>query len=155
MSYRKNRFKKGNNQKVANATKITVAGVEYRSKLEAFCAKTLQEEGIIAEYEKSKFLLNDKFTFNADSYEDLKKKGQSSFGMANPNIQHITYTPDFVDPKFRWLIECKGMRTDAFTLKWKMFKKYLNENKIKMDLYLPKNQKQVLQTIAIIKLKYK
>lgn len=144
------------NKKIANATKTTVNGVAYRSKLEAFTANILNREGIKYEYEKNKFILQDKFTFPNESIEEFKKKKVGKqFAAINNNIQHISYTPDFVDEKFRWIIECKGMKTDAFTLKWKMFKKYIKDNDLKIDLYLPKNQTQVLDVINKIKNKYK
>ncbi len=145
------RFRKKGNQKIQNATPTIYNGVQYRSKLEVYTAKTLEENGLVAEYEKNKFLLQEKFEFKPVCFENYTKKGVEIFGIARDNIQGITYTPDFVDPNFKWLIECKGYSTPQFDLKWKIFKKYLVNNDIMMDLYLPKNQKQVRETIELIK----
>ena len=139
--------RKKSNQKIRNATPTVYNGVKYRSRLEVFTAKALDDAKLVNEYEKNKFLLADKFVFSPVSFETYTKKGIKTFGIARENVQHITYTPDFVDPNFKWLIECKGYRTDSFDIKWKMFKKYLTDNDIKMDLYLPENQNQVKQVI--------
>jgi len=65
-----------------------------------------------------------------------------------------TYLPDFVNLKEGWIIEVKGLRTEAFNLRWKLFKKYLVDNKLFYDLYMPGNQAQVKEVIKIIKRKY-
>lgn len=49
-------------------------------------------------------------------------------------------------------METKGKRTPDFNLKWKMFKKYLIDNK--MDdfvLFMPSNQREIKTCIEIIK----
>ena len=67
-------------------------------------------------------------------------------------VRAITYTPDFIDPNGKWIIEVKGFANDVFPLKWKLFKNYLNQNSVPVPtLYLPKNQTQVKKTIELIK----
>ena len=39
-----------------------------------------------------------------------------------------TYTPDFIDPKGKWIIETKGYANESFPLRWKLFKKHLKDN---------------------------
>ncbi len=143
------------NQKVVNATRCVYNGVKYRSQLEAFTAHELDFNQIKFEYEKNKFCLQEKFTSLNPSVEEFEVKGVNKFEELNPNIRAITLTPDFMDIQFRWCLEVKGHRTSDFDLKWKMFKEYLHRNDLKMDLYLPTNQKQVKQVIEIIKNKYK
>ena len=70
-------------------------------------------------------------------------------------IRGITYTPDFVNEKDRWIIECKGLRTEAFNLRWKMFKNILAKKKKFYDLYMPGTKTQVLEVVQLIKQKYK
>ena len=61
----------------------------------------------------------------------------------------MTYTPDFVGDK--WIIETKGNPNDAFPLRWKLFKKYLVDHDLIYDLYVPRNHKQIDETIKQIK----
>jgi len=151
------RFKKVGkaNKKIKNAVSTIYNGIEYKSGLEAFTARSLDEEGIKADYEKHTFVLQEKFEFKNDSLEEYTVKGKDVFGQARKNIQTIKYTPDFVDEKFRWIIETKGYKTSEFKLKWKMFKKYITDNGIVCELYMPKNQKQAKMVIDLIKNKYK
>ena len=65
----------------------------------------------------------------------------------------IKYTPDFVSHEHKFIIETKGYvpSQHTFPLRWKLFLKYLMENE--MDdymLFIPKNKKQVDETIKII-----
>ncbi len=69
-------------------------------------------------------------------------------------IRGISYTPDFVshdaDGKLLWVIECKGFANDRFPNTWKNFKKHLIDTDSVCPLFLPKDQKQVLQVIQLI-----
>jgi hypothetical protein len=152
--YNRNKIKKGN-KKVANATPISQDGIKYKSKLEAFCAKSFKDANIKVEYETNKFVLQEGFDFDNECYDEVKAKKKVSFGMVTPYVRPICYIPDFVDEKFRFCVELKGWKMESYKLKAKMFKKYLFDNKVKMDIYVPKNQKQVTQIIEIIKNKYK
>jgi hypothetical protein len=64
-------------------------------------------------------------------------------------LRPITYTPDFTDYDF--IIECKGYETDVFKIKWKLFKNYLVQHNMNYDLYMPKNHKEVDESILEIK----
>ncbi len=66
----------------------------------------------------------------------------------NKKILPIKYTPDFIGDDF--IIECKGRANESFQLRWKLFKKYLIDNKIKTTLYKPQNQKQCDETVELI-----
>lgn len=111
------------NTKVKNATPLTYDGIKFRSKLEVYCHKKLKENNIKAEYEPITFTILDGFRFNGNT------------------VQGIKYTPDFVGDDF--IIECKGWMNDAFPLRWKLFKSFLNKNGLNYTLYLPRNQKDV------------
>lgn len=122
---------KKKNKKVKNATKKTVDGIDFKSKLEVYCYEQLKENNIHAEYEKHKFEIIPPFEY------DGKK------------VRKMTYTPDFVGKDF--VIECKGNPNDAFPLRWKIFKYYLYKNNIQYNLYLPRSKKQIDETIKNIK----
>lgn len=144
----KRRTRKPKNKKVRNATAKVYKGIKFRSKLELFTYKKLEDAGIKSLYEKKKYLLQEGFHYTAECHEPHKTKGYIDSGY---KVRDITYTPDFVDPNGKWIIEVKGFANDVFPLKWKMFKKHLMELENPPVLYLPKNQGQVLQTIELIK----
>ena len=108
----------------------------------------LKEAKIIARYEGETYVLQDSFEFNNESYErqangkgEMKDRGQKK-------ILNIKYTPDFVSDSF--IIECKGRANESFPLRWKMFKKYVNDNLKHVILYKPQNQKECDKVIELI-----
>jgi hypothetical protein len=163
----KAKFKKrtkfnGDNKKIKNATKLEIDGIKFKSNLEAYCYKHLKEADIDDfQYEQIKFVLQEPFTFSNSSVELYERtvdgKKVRDFGEVTSNIRAITYTPDFVmirPDKTGYVIETKGFRTDQFTLKWKMFKNYLETHGYKLSLYAPNNQNNVNRCIQSIKSRY-
>lgn len=140
--------KKVINQKVRNATVISYYGITFKSKLELYCYKKLKELKIPFTYEKVTFELLPSFEFKNDSYELYKKNGLRYFGPQRSHIRTMTYTPDFVGS--RWIIETKGNPNESFPLKWKLFKKHISDHNLNLDLYMPRNQKQIDEVIQII-----
>lgn len=136
-------------QKIKNATALIVDGIKFRSKLEAYCHRRLVEEEISSDYEMHRYNLLEKHTFSGEVYEPHKVKGVKEFVQVSNNIRAITYTPDFVNTKDKWVIEVKGYANDVFPLKWKMFKNLLEIQGY--ILYLPSTQKQIRETIELIK----
>jgi len=145
---RKRFKKKPANKKVRNAIASVYKGIKFRSKLELFTYQQLEQAGIKSLYEKKKFVLMEGFRFPNRTVEPHKTKGYID---TTVKIRDITYTPDFVDPDDKWIIEVKGFANDVFPLKWKLFKNHLVENSLDYVLFLPKNRKQVLETIELIK----
>ena len=135
-------------KKVRNAKSKEVDGIKFRSLLEAHCYRQLRDAGIEANYEKKKYVLQEGFHYTEECHEPHKTKGYVN---NTYKVRDITYTPDFVDPNGKWIIEVKGFANDVFPIKWKMFKKHLMQLENPPVLYLPKNQGQVLKTIELIK----
>ena len=144
--------KKGN-KKVRNATTKVYKGIKFRSKLELFTYIKLEEAGIKALYEKKKFTLMEGFYFDAISIEpSTRAETRGQFLENEYKVRDITYTPDFVDPNGKWIIEVKGYANDTFPMKWKMFKNHLQNSEEDIPiLYLPKNQGHVLKVVDMIK----
>ena len=140
--------RKPKNKKVRNATSKVYKGIKFRSKLELFTYRKLEEAGIKCDYEKHKYILMSGFHFKSQSIEPNKRKGYIENAS---KVRDITYTPDFVDLNQKWIIEVKGYANDVFPIKWKLFKNYLQQLENPPVLFLPKNQKQVLETIQLIK----
>lgn len=122
-----NKSKKKSQGKVRNATPNIYDGIKFRSKLETYTYKKLKEAGIDAEYESTHFELIPKFEYNGEK------------------VRAMTYLPDFVGKNF--IIECKGLVTDSFPLRWKIFKYYLKQENKDYKLFLVRNQKQVDEMI--------
>lgn len=131
MGWKIRRGKKGSNKKIKNATPLEVDGIQFRSKLEAYCYRQLTEAGIKSAYEENTYTLIPAFEFNGEK------------------VRPCTYTPDFVGDTF--IIEVKGFANDVWPVKCKMFKQYLVLTKDTRQLYIPKNQKEVLEVINEIK----
>lgn len=128
---------------------MTTAQTKYRSKLEAKCAKLLAENKIPFAYESKKFILQEGFSFEQPSYERVGKKKKMKFKLQHKRVRALTYTPDFMG--HGWIIETKGFRTDSFNLKWKLFKKYLQDNNLNYVLFMPHTEKEIKTCITEIK----
>ena len=133
--------------------KVTIDGITFASGLEKYMYLALKEAKIIARYEGETYVLQDSFEFKNKSYErqangkgEMKNRGQKK-------ILNIKYTPDFISDSF--IIECKGRANESFPLRWKMFKKYVNDNLKHVTLYKPQNQKECDEVIELILTKNK
>jgi hypothetical protein len=142
--------KKNTTQKIKNSAKVEYEGMLFDSKLEVYCYRKLIEVELEFKYVPTTFTIINPFIFNSESHEPDKKRGLL-LSHRSKKVLGIKYTPDFVGNN--WIIETKGRPNESFPLRWKLFKKYLTENNIKFDLYLPKNQKQVDQCIELIQSK--
>ena len=130
------------------AKKVSFDGINFASGLEKYMYQALKNAKIKAEYEGKTYVLQESFAFEVDSYErqangkgDLVNRGQKK-------ILNIKYTPDFISDSF--IIECKGRANESFPLRWKMFKKYVNDNLKHVILYKPQNQKECDKVIELI-----
>ena len=128
--------------------KVTFDGIQFASGLEKYMYQALKKAKIKAEYEGKTYVLQESFAFEVDSYErqangkgDLVNRGQKK-------ILNIKYTPDFVSNSF--IIECKGRANESFPIRWKMFKKYVNDNLKHVILYKPQNQKECDKVVELI-----
>lgn len=92
---------KSNKKQSSNrqGTKYKIDGIQFKSKLEAYCHTKLKEAGITAKYESKTFELLPEIEFK---YNDKTSK----------RILPLTYTPDFVGSDF--IIECKGYADTRF-----------------------------------------
>ena len=144
MGTRIKRKKKGPVQ----AKKIKYDGINFASGLERYMYMALQKAKIKAVYEGKSYTLVEGFDFTSESYE-RQSNGKGDFtNRGNKRILPITYTPDFVADDF--IIECKGRANESFPIRWKLFKKYVQENMSGVTLYKPQNQNECDQVIQQI-----
>ena len=119
---------------------------------EQYCLDRLKENGIFEGYENKTYTLLEEFYFENDVYARTQN-GRGEFrNRGQEKVRPITYTPDFVGKDFS--IEVKGYirqgSYDAFPLRFKLFKAWLKNNKIGKTLYVPRNKKEIDQTITLI-----
>lgn len=103
--------------KVKNATPTYYNGIKYRSKLEANCAKVLDEAGIEFQYEPFRMELLPKFTYMGKTYLPW------------------TYKPDFIIFN-NVILEVKGFKqADNYVNKRKMILKHILDNNLSYGFY--------------------
>lgn len=132
------------NKKVKNASPLDYEGIHFKSTSEVMVYKTLLAEGFKPEYETHTYVLWEGFTptvpfltKNRFKRKDYRIKVISPFTVCDGRpLDKITYTPDFY---FEYegkkvIIEVKGFENDVFPYKWKMFKKFIEEQEDK-DVY--------------------
>jgi hypothetical protein len=142
-------------RQITRFKKTKVDGIEFQSKLESHMYLLLKAHKIDSGYESTKFTIIDGFMADFSSYEKTPTK-KFLHDRGHKKILPITYTPDFVDTQNppRYIIECKGNPNERFPLVWKLFKRYIKLNDWGTDLFVPRNQKDCLEVIKIIKEKY-
>jgi hypothetical protein len=128
--------------------KITYDGIKFASGLEKYMYIALKKANIKAKYEGQTFELVSAFDFELKSIE-RQSNGKGEYkNRGSKKILNIKYTPDFIGSDF--IIETKGRANESFPLRWKLFKKLLTEQKSKVTLYKPQNQKECDETISLI-----
>ena len=141
------KYPKKTKSKVKNVVKNVYKGIQFQSKLELACYKELEANQIDVEYEKHTYTIFEATVYPQACYEGTSKKLYNK----GSKIRPITYTPDFVDPSGKWIMETKGHANESFPLRWKLFKNYLINTNSKATLFLPRNRKQVTEAVEIIK----
>ncbi len=123
----------------------------YKSSIEKYCADQLKEHGLAFDYEEETFELMEKFKF-PNKYFKMTAKGKTMSDRTNSTILPITYTPDFVGRDYKWIIETKGYLPSHhdFTMRWKLFLRYLVGMDSDYIVFLAKNSGQVDQAIQEI-----
>ena len=130
------------------AKKVSFDGIQFASGLEKYMYQALKKAKIKSKYEGQTYVLQEAFAFETDCYE---RQGNGKGDMVNrgqKKILNIKYTPDFISDSF--IIECKGRANESFPLRWKMFKKYVNDNLKHVILYKPQNQKECDEVVELI-----
>ena len=130
------------------AKKVTYDGIKFASGLEKYMYIALKKAKIKAKYEGKTYIVQEGFMFNNKSYERQSNGKGDLINRGCKKILPIKYTPDFVSDSF--IIECKGRANESFPMRWKMFKKYVNDNLKHVTLYKPQNQKECDKVIELI-----
>ena len=135
------RYKRRKGKQITNAKKHTEDGITFASGLELYCYRALNKAEIPHEYEGKTFELVEKFKFEGLLMDKGTTKGKKVYKEMTGNIINL-------DKGF--IIETKGLRTPVFSMRFKLFLKYLHDSDQKLDVYIPSNRKQVDETIESI-----
>ena len=130
-----------------NSKKTSYNGIDFQSLLEKTMYKLLHDEKIDVAYEEQTFTIFDALVYPQACYEGTKKKLYNK----GSKVRAITYTPDFVDPNGKWIIETKGYANESFPLRWKLFKRHLKDNNLTYVLFMPRNKAQCQEVLELIK----
>ena len=133
--------------------KVMFDGITFASGLEKYMYIALKKAKIKSRYEGETFTLQEGFMFDNESYERQSNGKGDMVNRGCKKILPIKYTPDFVSSSF--IIECKGRANESFPIRWKMFKKYVNNKMKHVTLYKPQNQKECDEVIKLILTKNK
>ena len=131
------------------AKKVSFDGITFASGLEKYMYQALKKAKIKAKYEGKTYTVQEGFEFKNKSYERQSNGKGELVNRGCKKILPIKYTPDFVSDSF--IIECKGRANESFPMRWKMFKKYVNQHLPHVTLYKPQNQKECDKVIELIK----
>jgi hypothetical protein len=130
--------------------KVKHDGIEFQSKLELYCYKKLKTSKLSFDYEGHRFEVLESFKHEGF----YGKKAARGFSLKeNKLIRAVTYTPDFVSHKHKFVIETKGFvpSNHSFPLRFKMFLLHLKNNSMgDYDVYIPRNQKEVDEVVIHI-----
>ena len=142
----KKRFKRKRGP--VRAKKVNFDGIQFASGLEKYMYQALKKAKIKAKYEGKTYIVQEGFTFKNESYERQSNGKGDLVNRGCKKILPIKYTPDFVSSSF--IIECKGRANESFPMRWKMFKKHVNEHLPCVTLYKPQNQKECDKVVELI-----
>ena len=80
-------------------------------------------------------------------YSTYRHNSKLGMGIAD-SIRYERETSDFIGKNF--IVECKGLITDSFPLRFKLFKRYLKQHRSNFKVYLVRNHAQVDEMIKEI-----
>ncbi len=135
-----------------NSKKKIIDGITFASSLEAYCYQRLKEAGMDFEYEGKTFELLPSAHYNGVYFKSVPKAKMMK-AYQGKKVHPLTYTPDFFSSKHKFIIETKGYvpSQHTFPMRWKLFLHHLNaEGMGDYQLFMPRNQEQVKETIDIL-----
>ena len=129
---------------ISRAIKTTYKGRKFQSRLEQHLFQLFDDAGVKIKYEEEVFTIIDKFHFPNASYEKTINSKGALVNKGEKTHLAIKYTPDFTldigDLKI--VVEVKGIVTDVYAMRMKLFKRYIAENNLNYVIYVPRNQAQ-------------
>jgi len=139
-------------RRLIKSKKITIDGIEFASRLEGTMYKLLRDNNINFKYESESYTLSDSFLFNNNYHARLASGKGDYCNRGFKKVNAITYKPDFVirHNDYYAIVETKGLPTESYNMRMKMFKALLNRQNIQCDIYVPQTNTECLETINLI-----
>jgi predicted nuclease of restriction endonuclease-like RecB superfamily len=139
-------------RRLIKSKKITIDGIEFASRLEGTMYKLLRDNNINFKYESESYTLSDSFLFNNNYHARLASGKGEYCNRGFKKVNAITYKPDFVirHNDYYAIVETKGLPTESYNMRMKMFKALLNRQNIQCDIYVPQTNAECLETINLI-----
>tara|TARA_R100000353_G_scaffold174044_1_gene141257 strand:+ start:870 stop:1346 length:477 start_codon:yes stop_codon:yes gene_type:complete len=134
----------------SRAVKHKFDGIQFASGLELYCYQQLKKARIPSKYEGQTFELLPSFKYEGTFMDRGTLKGAKVYKEKSTHVRNISYTPDFINLKWGFVIETKGFRNETFPMRFKLFKNYLKNQNLTLDLYVPSTKKEVDITILKI-----
>jgi hypothetical protein len=144
-------FKK-TDKRLIKSESTRVDGIAFKSRLEAFMYVLLRDNNVKFMYEGESYELSPSFVFKNNYYARLSSGKGDFINRGFKNVLNMSYKPDFVinHDDYMAVIETKGLPTEPFNMRMKLFKRLIHKMNIKCDVFVPQNQKECLTTIQII-----
>lgn len=139
-------------RRLIKSKKITIDGIQFASRLEGTMYKLLKDNNINFKYESESYTLSDSFLFNNNYYARLASGKGEYCNRGFKKVNAITYKPDFVirHNDYYAIVETKGLPTESYNMRMKMFKALLNRQNIQCDIFVPQTNAECLETINLI-----
>jgi predicted nuclease of restriction endonuclease-like RecB superfamily len=139
-------------RRLIKSKKTTIDGIEFASRLEGTMYKLLKDNNINFKYESESYTLSDSFIFNNNYHARLASGKGEYCNRGFKKVNAITYKPDFVirHNDYYAIVETKGLPTESYNMRMKMFKALLNRQNIQCDIFVPQTNAECLETINLI-----
>ena len=129
MKYRRKKTKS------TRITKTTTSdGTKFDSRLEKFFYDAAKREKLPFDFQR-KYILVHPFKYNKESVRAMT----------------LTVDFDFTNHGIDVIVDTKGFQRNDNKLKWKLFKNFLINQGKSPEIYFPKNQKECLEVVGILK----
>lgn len=145
-------FRKKPDRRLIKSKAITIDGINFKSRLEGFMYNLLKENKINFIYEGESFELSPSFVFDNDYFARLASGKGDFINRGHKKVSNMSYKPDFVinHKGYYAIVETKGLPTEPFNMRMKLFKSTLNQSNTKCDIFVPQTQTECLKTMEII-----
>lgn len=136
-------------KRLIKSKKISIDGINFASRLEGSMYKLLKENNIDFKYESESYTLSDSFVFSNDYYARLASGKGDFINRGHKKVLSMSYKPDFVirHNGYYAIVETKGLPTEAYNMRMKLFKASLIRDNIQCDIFVPQTQKECIETI--------
>jgi len=115
----------------------------FDSMLEVHASEMLKDAGIPFNYTPKSIELK-------PSFKQCFYMGEKGVMKQKCVARNISYTPDFVCPHESWYLETKGISTDVFAMRFKLFREWINAWNSTALVMIAHNKAELSECIKLI-----